>query len=141
MGLPQPEIAAMEVSIACNQLDILQYSVQAVACLRSADAPPPASTTARDGPVPAYGAHAGWAREMPAGTQPAWSAALRALRERTLAEIEAQRARFILLTGRDWQLADVDFEAPASLPGAGEGELRIALVARVVLRACTPTLH
>ena len=141
MGLPQPEIAAMEVSIACNQLDILQYSVQAVACLRSADAAPPASTTARDGPVPAYGAHAGWARQMPAGAQPAWSAALRALRERTLAEIEAQRARFILLTGRDWQLADVDFEAPASLPGAGEGELRIALVARVVLRACTPTLH
>ncbi len=71
MGLPQPENAAMEVSIACNQLDILQYSVQAVACFRSADAPPPASATVRDGPVLAYGAHARWARQMPAGPQPA----------------------------------------------------------------------
>jgi len=131
----------MEVSIACKQLDILQYRVQAVACVRAADAPLPASTTARDGPVPTYAAQARRTRDEPAGTQPAWSAAVRALRERTLAEIETQRVRFTMLTGRDWQLETVDFENPATLSGAAEGELRIALAARVVLRSHSPTLH
>jgi hypothetical protein len=137
MGLPHPDCAAMEVSIAGNQLETLHYRSFAVASFRAADPSPP---VAQDGPSPAYTPEPGPAA-APVPTQAAWSRAVRALRETTLAEVEAQRARFVAMTGREWQVVAVEFDAPSVLAEEADAGLRIALTARVVLRSLTPTLH
>ena len=137
MGLPHPDCAAMDVSIAGNQLETLHYRSFAVASFRTAAPSPP---VAQDGPSPAYGPQPG-SSAMPAPTQAAWSRAVRTLRESTLAEVEAQRARLVAMTGRDWQVVAVEFDAPSVLTEEADAGLRIALGARVVLRSLAPTLH
>lgn len=141
MGLPHPDFTAMHVSIAGNQLETLHYRIQAQASI----APGHESGEARAGEPapPLYAQHpAGAADTVQVTAWPAaWLAAVRALRERTLAEVEVQRTRFVTMTGRDWQIAALEFGEPLLLAGAPGPGPRIALVASVVLRGHAPTLH
>jgi len=141
MGLPLSDLAAMEVSIAANQIETLHYRIQAEACPGPAAAGAPWVT---DAAVNSWQGTQSGVREaapIPYASSPRWSATVRALRERTLAEVEAQVARFVETTGRNWQVAALDFgEARTIADGAGP-EGRIVLVTSVVLRALAPTLH
>ncbi len=146
----------MDIRIAATLVDTLRYRLYAQATM-------PMDGAVRVDVVPVVGGRAEAlmprtvglgddAHEAPAALiapprlKPAeLSAAIRALRERTLREVQSQIEHFCRTTGRDWQLRKLHYGEPMPQPGLREDEAavttRLTLVADVELGAQTPVLH
>jgi len=179
--------AGMEVVIAANQVQTLHYKLYAYALLsppaaadtvcaeigcptcpqphevlgqtlRETVAVPYAGKSVGSSDRHSAAARSGFHAPVAEAESPAlWTAAVRALRAKTSDAVQAQVARLIEATGRDWEIRRIDYGEPRSgctaADARGEADdtcesgagscacARITLVTQVVLRACTPVLH
>lgn len=162
----------MDIVIAATLVDTLRYRLYAQTVLLAhageraagarrplgrdslavaSQAPPPGMREARrpgrQGRLSEAGCAGGGLPSGEAASVPTaqWSAAVRALRERTYREVLTQVEHFIRTTGRDWQIQALDYGS-ATTEYADEGGLvgaasRLTLVTEVVLAARVPRLH
>lgn len=145
----------MEIRIAATLVDTLRYRLYAQASM-PAEGDVHVDVVPVVGGVPAEPASARARRRVvteppaaliaPAMLKPAeFSAAIRALRERTLREVQQQLEHFCRTTGREWCITRLHYGELMPEPGVRDDArtctTRLTLVTDVELGARMPTLH
>ncbi|HMM75569.1 MAG TPA: hypothetical protein PJ986_07665 [Gammaproteobacteria bacterium] len=140
----------MDIRIAATLVDTLRYRLYAQATMPGegeiqVEIVPVIGGKERGPRRPAVVADPPASLIAPAMLRPAeLSAAIRALREHTRREVQAQLEHFCRSTGRDWQIRRLHYGELLPQPEAAQASTprtRLALVTEVELGACAPILH